>query len=84
MKKSYKKPMFAAELFVLNQSIAADCGVTTIPKEQLTLNDVSTCEWDLGGDITVFIAGANCIIDGSSMGYGCYNNPTDAERVFRS
>lgn len=83
MKRTYKKPMFAAELFVLNQSIALDCG-TNIPKDQLTFNDVDNCVWELGGEYIVFIVGNSCSIEGSQMGIECYNNPTDENRIFRS
>lgn len=82
MKKSYKKPMFAAELFVLNQSIAKDCA-DSIPKDRVTFNDISRCVWDIGGT-TIFIGESTCDIDGESAGFACYNNLSEDNQMFRS
>lgn len=84
MKAKYTKPLLAVEMFSLTQSVARDCGETSIPKDQLNLNDPNNCAWDLGGGMTVFIPGPNCVIDGENMGYGCYNNPSEGNYIFRS
>lgn len=83
MKANYSKPLLAIELFSTSQSTARDCA-GSIPKEQLNFNDPAKCVWDLGGGMTVFISGTNCIIDGEGMGYGCYNNPSEGNYIFRS
>ena len=80
--KAYMKPLLALELFSASQSIARDCA-DNIPKDQVNLNDPGTCVWDLGGGTTVFVAGT-CVIDGEAMGYGCYNNPSEGNYIFRS
>ena len=82
MKASYTKPLLAVELFSLTQTVAHDC-TTSIPQNQLNFNDPS-CVWDLGGGMTIFIGGGNCVLDGESMGYGCYNNPNEGNYIFRS
>jgi hypothetical protein len=83
MKAIYTKPMLTVEMFSSTQPTARDCG-GSIPKDQLNLSDPSTCVWDLGGGTTVFVAGSNCVIDGENMGYGCYNNPSEGNYIFRS
>jgi len=83
MKNNYTKPLLGVELFSFAQSVTRDCG-GSIPKDQLNFSDPSKCVWDLGGGTTVFIAGSNCIIDGENMGYGCYNNPSEGNYIFRS
>ena len=84
MKSNYTKPQLTVELLTLTQSVARDCAENSIPKEQINFNDPSKCVWDLGGGSKVFVVGTNCTIDGESMGYGCYNNPTEASYIFRS
>lgn len=84
MKAKYTKPMLVLEVFSATQSIARDCSATSIPKDQLNMSDPTNCVWDLGGGMTVFIPGSNCILDGESMGYGCYNNPSEGNYIFRS
>ena len=83
MKANYSKPFLAMEMFSLNQMVARDCA-DSIPKDQVNFTDPSRCVWDLGGGTTVFIAGSNCLLDGESMGYGCYNNPSEGQYIFRS
>ena len=83
MKANYKKPLLAVETFSLTQSTTRDCA-DSIPKEQVNLNDIATCVWDLGGGTTVFVAGSTCVLDGESMGFACYNNPTEGHYIFRS
>lgn len=83
MKAKYTKPVLAMEMFSLTQAVARDCG-SSIPKEQLNFSDPGKCVWDLGGGMKVFVAGSNCIIDGESMGYACYNNPSEGNYIFRS
>ena len=83
MKGNYIKPVFAVELFSMTQSVTRDCS-DAIPKDQLNFNDPGSCVWDLGGGTTVFIAEANCTIDGESMGFSCYNNPSEGNYIFRS
>ena len=83
MKSKYTKPMLAMEMFSLTQTAARDCA-DSIPSSQLNFNDPGKCVWDLGGGTTVFIAGTNCVLDGEQMGYGCYNNPSEGNYIFRS
>ena len=83
MKANYKKPMLAVEMFSLTQSAARDCA-DSIPKDQITLSDISSCAWDLGGGTTVFVAGSTCVLDGEQMGFACYNNPSEGNYIFRS
>lgn len=83
MKSSYTKPLLGVEMFSVFQSAARDCA-DSIPKDNVTFNDISTCVWDLGGGTTVFIAGATCTLDGESMGFACYNNPSEGNYIFRS
>ena len=82
MKGNYMKPVLTVELFSLTQSVTRDCG-GTIPKSQLNYGDPGTCAWDLGGT-TVFTSKDICDINGEKMGYGCYNNPSEGNYVFRS
>ena len=83
MKGTYTKPLLTVEVFSLAQSTTRDCA-DNIPKEQLNFNAPGECVWDLGGGMSVFIAGSNCVIDGSNMGMGCYNNPSEGNYIFRS
>ena len=83
MKNKYVKPTVAVELFCLAQSIARDCA-DSIPKNQITLNDINSCKWDLGGGASVFVAPSTCTIDGEGMGFACYNNPSEGQYIFRS
>ena len=83
MKQSYVKPVFLVEMFTAAQSSARDCA-DSIPKENLTLGDVATCAWDIGGGVTVFVAGSTCTLDGEQMGFACYNNPSEGNYIFRS
>lgn len=84
MKGTYTKPLLTVEVFSLAQSTTRDCADTSIPKDNLTYNEPGVCVWDLGGGTTVFIAGQNCILDGESMGFACYNNPSEGSYIFRS
>ena len=83
LKAKYSKPLLAVESFLTTQSVVRDCG-DSIPKEQLNYADPSQCVWDLGGGMSVFVAGTNCVLDGENMGYGCYNNPSEGNYIFRS
>ena len=83
MKANYMKPLLAVEMFTLTQSVTRDCA-DTIPKEQLNFNDPGKCVWHLGGDATVFVTPPTCTIDGTNMGLGCYNNPSEGNYIFRS
>ena len=83
MKTQYTKPLLGVETFSLSQTAARDCA-DSIPKDQLTFGDIANCVWDLGGGMTVFIAGSTCILDGENMGIGCYNNPSEGSYIFRS
>ena len=83
MKNKYVKPTLAVEMFSLTQAIARDCG-DNIPQSQLNANDAQTCRWDLGGGASVFIVGRHCTIDGTTMEYVCYNNPSEGNAIFRS
>ena len=83
MKANYAKPLLAIEMFSLAQTEARECA-DSIPKGQVTSNDISTCKWDLGGGTTVFVAGSTCVLDGEQMGFACYNNPSEGNYIFRS
>lgn len=81
MKAKYEKPVLVVEQFVFAQTIAKDC--SDMFDDQVTLNDLQNCVWDLGGGTTVF-AGGLCSIDGESSGMACYNNPTPQTQIFNS
>lgn len=83
MKANYTKPLLTVASFSLSQSITRDCA-DNIPKDQVTMNDIATCVWDLGGGTTVFVAGSTCVLDGEQMGFACYNNPSEGNYIFRS
>lgn len=83
MKNKYVKPTLSVEMFSLTQAIARDCG-DSIPQSQLSSNDANTCYWDLGGTNQVFIVKQHCTIDGTTMEYVCYNNPSEGNYIFRS
>ena len=83
MKGNYTKPVMAMEWFFFRQSGARDCA-DSIPESQVNFNDPARCVWDLGGGMSVFVAGTNCVLDGENMGYGCYNNPSEGNYIFRS
>lgn len=83
MKANYSKPLLAVEMFAMTQNTARDCA-DSIPKENLTLGDITACAWDLGGGTTVFVAGSTCTLDGEQMGFACYNNPSEGNYIFRS
>lgn len=84
MKSNYTKPFLGVEIFSIFQSAARDCA-DSIPKEQVTFNDISTCAWDLGGGTIIFIVGGStCTDDGEEMGIACYNNPGEGSYIFRS
>ena len=84
MKANYTKPLLTVELLTLAQSVARDCADNSIPKGQINGNDPNHCYWDMGGGSKVFVSGTECNIDGEALGYGCYNNPTEATYIFRS
>ena len=83
MKATYTKPLLAIETFSLTQTITRDC-TADLPSDRFNGGDPATCVWDLGGGVTVFVAGTNCMIDGESAGYGCYNAPSEENYIFRS
>ena len=83
MKASYTKPLLAMEMFSSTQTAALDCA-DSIPSEQVTFNDPGHCVWYLGGDMSVFVAGTNCKLDGEAMSFACYNNPNEGNYIFRS
>ena len=83
MKTAYTKPLLAVELFGVMQTGARDCS-DSIPKEQVTSSDITTCYWDLGGGAKVFLVDKVCNIDGENMGFACYNNPSEDSLIFRS
>ena len=59
MKAAYSKPLLEFEMFSTSQTSARDCA-DSIPKDNLTLNDPANCKWDLGGGVSVFVAGGAC------------------------
>ena len=81
MKAKYEKPMIIIEKFVLAQTIAKDCSDQFI--NQVTLNDIDRCGWDVGGGTTVFADGV-CTIPGDPDGIVCYNNPPPDSQIFNS
>ena len=82
MKANYTKPLLSIEMFSIVQTAARDCA-DNIPKEQITLSDINSCAWDLGGT-TVFISEPICDLNGEEMGFACYNNPSEGNYIFRS
>ena len=83
MKATYTKPFLAFEMFSVTQNAARDCA-DSIPKDQVTLNDIANCRWDLGGGASIFVGGKTCTLDGEGMGIVCYNNPSEGQYIFRS
>ena len=83
MKGIYTKPLLNVELFTLTQTVAQDCG-DSIPQDQLNFNDPARCSWDIGGGEYIFIEKPTCTINGEEMGFGCYNNPSEGNYIFRS
>ena len=83
MKANYTKPLLTIEMLSAAQSVARDCS-DSLPKSQLTFNDITTCVWDLGGGYRVFAENSTCTIDGEGMGFACYNNPSEGNYIFRS
>ena len=83
MKDPYTKPLFGMELFSLTQTMASSC-TSNIPKIDLTLNDIATCAWDMGGGNRVFIEPPTCTINGEGSGFVCYHNPGEGSYIFRS
>ena len=83
MKANYTKPLLAMELFSLTQTVARDCA-DSIPEARVDFNDPNTCVWHINSQISVFVAGTNCKLDGEAMGYACYNNPSEGNYIFRS
>lgn len=81
MKAKYEKPVIIIEKFVLAQTIAKDCSDDF--KNQVTLNDIGSCGWDIGGGTTIFNEGV-CTIPGDKDGIVCYNNPTSESQIFNS
>lgn len=91
MKDNYTKPLLGIEVFSLTQSVMRECTNTSVPKDQLTSNDISHCKWDTGtgtgtglGGVTIFVAGATCDLDGEQMDIACYNNYGEDNFIFRS
>ena len=83
MKANYAKPMLAVEVVSPTQPTTRECS-DNIPKDRITLNDIATCKWDLGGGVTVFVGNSTCVLDGEQMQYACYNNPSEGNYIFRS
>ena len=83
MKENYTKPLLAVEVFSLTQPAARDCADHWMA-DQFTQGDPNQCAYDLGGGVTVFIDPSPCQINGELAGYGCYNNPTEGNYIFRS
>lgn len=83
MKKPYIKPFLGVEKFSLMQTAARDCA-ESIPKDQVTFNDIPKCVWNLGGDEIIFIEGSQCTIIGDDTGFVCYNNPSEGMYIFHS
>lgn len=81
MKEKYVKPVLVIEKFMMAQTIAKDCSDQF--KNQVTLNEIDKCGWDVGGGDTIF-ADKVCTIPGSSDGVVCYNNPTPDSQIFNS
>ncbi len=83
MKGNYTKPLFNVEFFSLTQSVVRDCG-SSVPGDEWNGGDPSTCGWVVGDDTVLFVFGNNCSVDGEDMGFGCYNNPSEGNYIFRS
>lgn len=83
MKEPYMKPMFGVELFSLTQTMAGAC-TTDIPKDDLTLNEISACAWNMGGGALMYINEGVCNFINPNTQVSCYNNLTGDATVFRS
>ena len=84
MKRKYEKPLFGVEIFSLTQSIARDCGGSGALGDGANAVDPGDCIWELGDGVSIFVAMANCTLDGEGGEWGCYNNPNEGNYVFRS
>jgi hypothetical protein len=84
MKHNYTKPLLILEPVMLTQTAARDCNTSAVDPNRFTLGDPGACAYDPGNGTTIFIAGSTCMLDGESMGYGCYNNPGEGNYIFRS
>ncbi len=84
MKEKYTKPLFHVEIFSLAQSIARDCSGSGELGDGTTATDPNECVWEFGDGVSLFIAIANCTIDGDGGEFGCYNNPGEGNYAFRS
>lgn len=84
MKAIYSKPLLAVEVFSATQPTARDCA-DFIPSNRVTNTDIVNCGWDIGygEDMLVFSLEYVCKIDGEGE-YGCYNNPSEGNYIFRS
>lgn len=83
MKNKYVKPALVVEIFPMIQTTARDC-CDSIPQEQVNFNDISSCVWDLGGEMKLFTLDGDCTLDGEKSGIVCYNNPGEGFYIFRS
>ena len=83
MKDPYTKPLFGLELFSLTQTMASGC-TSNVPKTDLTLNDIASCAWDMGGGVTMYITEGICMIYNPNTEVECYNNTLDSGTIFRS
>lgn len=81
MKKKYVKPELFFESFEMNTAIAACAG--KIVNAQYGIN---TCHVEIGGGMTIFVQGANCIASPDNGGWDslCYDIPSDANKLFYS
>ena len=80
MKATYMKPLLTMEMFSLTQSTARDCAETL----ELNLSDIVSCAWDMGNGMTVFTSQPTCQLIGQPDDFGCYNNPSEGNYIFRS
>ena len=78
------------ESFALSQSIALNCGNSTIDYTDWgkpTLQDIGTCGWDLGeGSGEIWMSSDICEIEWPDVetDFGCYNNEGNGVSLFGS
>ena len=92
MKKEYKKPMIMFEVFALSQSIAVNCGISTIDGSEFgrpTLQEIGDCGWEDSLGEIVWLEDSEVCVDlpvdeDTQVGGLCYGNPNGGVSIFGS
>lgn len=91
MKKEYKKPMIMFEVFALSQSIAVNCGISTIDGSQFgrpTLQEIGACGWLDTLDEIVWLEDTDVcdlpVDEDTNVDGLCYGNPNGGISIFGS